>query len=61
MADYLKTNEASQAKAEDYYKNILLQKMDQELAEKVRDLFLAKKEYLDAAMDRPREIQPEIG
>lgn len=50
-ADYLKTNEAGAAHAEDSYRAMLQMSGDETLAGRVRDLLLAKAAYLDAAFD----------
>lgn len=51
LQDYLKTNEVNAPKSEQHYAHILKERQDEVLAGKIRDIFLAKKEYLDAAID----------
>lgn len=60
MQDYLKTNKVNRYKAYKYYFIILLKKRDKEFAGKIRDFFLAKKEYLDAAFDNLVEIKASL-
>lgn len=49
MEDYLLTNRVNAAKAEKYYQQILASGKTKAEAETIRDIFLAKEEYLDAA------------
>lgn len=49
MEDYLLTNRENAAKSEKYYQMLLAAGKTKKEAEIVRDLFLAKEEYLDAA------------
>ena len=51
MEDYLITNETNAAKAEGYYRNMMAKGEAERLAAFVRDAFLAKEEYLNAALD----------
>ena len=51
MRDYLITNETNAAKAEGYYRYILSKGEEERIAAFVRDAFLAKEEYLNAALD----------
>lgn len=49
MEDYLLTNCVNAAKSEQYYQMMLASGKTEAEAEMVRDVFLAKEEYLDAA------------
>ncbi|MGN0487568.1 MAG: tyrosine-protein phosphatase [Acutalibacteraceae bacterium] len=49
MEDYLLTNRVNAAKSEKYYQMMLSAGKTEREAEVVRDIFLAKEEYLDAA------------
>ena len=49
MEDYLLTNRVNAAKAEKYYQMILASGKSETQAETIRDIFLAKEEYLNAA------------
>ncbi|MGN1410100.1 MAG: tyrosine-protein phosphatase [Eubacteriales bacterium] len=49
MEDYLLTNRVNAAKAEKYYQQILASGKTKAEAETIRDIFLAKEEYLEAA------------
>ena len=49
--DYLMTNLVNSARAEAYYRETLVTTGREEMAAAVRDLFLAKEEYLDAALE----------
>lgn len=49
MEDYLLTNRMNAAKAEKYYQMILASGKSETQAETIRDIFLAKEEYLNAA------------
>ncbi|MCR5795444.1 MAG: tyrosine-protein phosphatase [Solobacterium sp.] len=49
--DYLMTNLVNRARAEAYYRQTLVSTGREEMAAAVRDLFLAKEEYLDAALE----------
>lgn len=51
MLDYLKTNETAEKRAEYYYNMALEKSGDRVVAEKVREAFLAKREYMDAVID----------
>ncbi len=51
MQDYLKTNEASGKKAEYYYAAVLEKSGSREIAEKVKDAFLAKREYMEPVIE----------
>lgn len=47
MEDYMLTNEINKVKVEKYYQMILLAGKTETEAEKIRDIFLAKEEYLN--------------
>lgn len=47
MRDYLKTNETAEDRSEYYYKAVLEKTGNEDIADKVRNIFLAKKEYMD--------------
>ena len=49
MEDYLLTNRVNAAKSERYYQMMLSAGKTETKAEMIRDIFLAKEEYLDAA------------
>ncbi len=49
VEDYLLTNDSSAERAESHYRKVLELTSSEETAEKVRNLFLADKSYLDAA------------
>lgn len=49
MEDYLLTNRVNAAKAERYYQMLLAAGKTEREAETIRDIFLAKEEYLNAA------------
>lgn len=49
-ADYLKTNIAAQPRAEGMYRQVLEKTGDEAIAQKIKAAFLAKSEYLQAAM-----------
>ena len=49
MEDYLLTNCVNAAKSEQYYQMLLVSGKTEAEAEMVRDVFLAKEEYLNAA------------
>ena len=49
MEDYLLTNRVNAAKSEKYYQMVLSAGKPESAAETIRDIFLAKEEYLDAA------------
>jgi len=52
MQDYLRTNETAGDRAKRVYDIALERSGNQEMAEKVREVFLAKREYLEPIMDR---------
>lgn len=52
IRDYLKTNEIAESRAEQYYEMVLEKSRNTAMAERVRDVFLAKHEYLEPIMDR---------
>ncbi len=60
LRDYLKTNEVNAPKAEQYYMDVLAKEKNERLAESVRDMILAKKEYLDAAYEGLRNISDAL-
>lgn len=60
LRDYLKTNKANRTKAYTYYFMIWFKKRDKALAGKIRDMFLAKKEYLDAVYEELKVIQSSL-
>ena len=49
MEDYLLTNQVNAAKAETYYQMLLTAGKTEREAAAIRDIFLAKEEYLNAA------------
>ena len=49
--DYLQTNATAAARAEGMYQLVLQKMNDESIAEKVRAVFLAKKEYFEAGFD----------
>jgi len=51
MDDYLLTNEVNEARAEMMYLKVLERKRDEAYARAIRESFLAKREYLQAAFD----------
>ena len=51
MEDYLITNEVNVEKAESYYRSVLENGADREVAESVKNAFLAKEEYLQGAFE----------
>ena len=51
MLDYLKTNEPSEKRAEYYYSVALDKSGNSATAEKVRDVFLAKREYMEPVIE----------
>lgn len=57
--DYLLTNEVNRPKAEMYYKQMLAAGRPTNEAEMVRDVFLARKSYLDAAFSAIDEHYPD--
>ena len=48
--DYLMTNETNGPKAEYYHDLVMKEEGDEELAEMVRNVFLAKREYIETAI-----------
>lgn len=55
MEDYMLTNETNEAKAERYYQGMLLAGKTEMEAATIRDIFLAKKEYLNKAFEAIQE------
>lgn len=51
IMDYLKTNETNKKRAEYYYSVALDKSADRATAEKVRDVFLAKREYIEPVIE----------
>ena len=51
MRDYLKTNESAEKRAAYYYGVALEKSGNREMAEKVRNAFLAKREYMEPVID----------
>lgn len=51
MLDYLKTNETSEKRADYYYRVALDKSGNSAMAEKVRDVFLAKREYIEPVIE----------
>lgn len=51
MLDYLKTNETSEKRAEYYYSVALEKSGSRATAEKVKDVFLAKREYMEPVIE----------
>ena len=51
MLDYLKTNETSEKRAEYYYSIAFEKSGSRAIAEKVRDAFLAKREYMEPVIE----------
>lgn len=51
MLDYLKTNETSERRAEYYYNVAVAKSGNRAAAEKVRDVFLAKREYMEPVIE----------
>lgn len=58
--DYLLTNEVNRPKAEMYYKQVLAAGRPTNEAEMVRDVFLARESYLDAAFSAIDEHYPDM-
>ncbi|MBR0214433.1 MAG: tyrosine-protein phosphatase [Solobacterium sp.] len=57
--DYLLTNETNGPRAEGFYRKMLADGQPPQQAEAVRDLFLAREEYLDAALEVINARGPE--
>ena len=55
MEDYMLTNEINEGKAEKYYEMMLLAGKTEMEAATIRDIFLAKEEYLNAAFGAIQE------
>lgn len=60
MEDYLLTNEVNEPKAEIYYQRILAAGRSETEAAAVKDTFLAKQSYLDAAFSAIDEQYPDM-
>lgn len=60
MEDYLLTNRVNEVKAKRYYQRMLAAGKTETEAEIVRDMFLAKEEYLDAAFSAIGENYKDI-
>ena len=54
VSDYMMTNESSLKRANSYYAKVLLSTQDVKKAQKIKDLFLAKEEYISAAFEAIR-------
>lgn len=55
LGDYLLTNETAEPRAEWYYRKVLENGADEEVARSVRNAFVVKKEYLESALAVIRE------
>ena len=60
MEDYMLTNEINEGKAEKYYEMMLLADKTEMEAVTIRDIFLAKEEYLNAAFGAIQEQYKKI-